>query len=414
MAAGSAGGADPVVSGRYGLLVPCGDAFVRAYTSGGVLRWEFRTAGIPGKPIPRPEGIYVPTAAGTVALISGEGKLMRQFRDTGGRFFAAPAAGAEGIVTAAGRRLLRLSFREDRQRAAQLPFTPLAGTAREGRIALFGKEGAAAVMSDREGGAKEEVRTLRMPPASVMPVLFGDGLLAAGGKDWVVYAYRCAVPDVRDVRDVPKKRERDEEPGTAYSGGSAAAKVLRETILGSGERELLAELLDTAERVLESRSPEREEMNYLRAVEKVLLEGVRNPEFRDGRIINDFPELRQQAAQLLGTHGDLSSREQLLELLKNEWAEVVIDKAVQALSELGGIGDGRGTALLLRKLRSTSGRRDDSLAAAAIHYVRREFRFHGELRTTTIELLQTIYQGGYSRSLRLRAMETLRGLKGDA
>lgn len=415
----------PVFSRRYGLLVPCEDAFVRAYTPGGILRWEFRAAGTPGRPIPRSEGIYSATAAGTVVLVSAEGTLVRQFRDTSKRVFTAAAAGDSGIVTAAGKELLELSPGGERQRAAQLPFTPLAGTEREGRIALFGKEGAAAVMHAEANGDIREVWTLRMPPASVMPVLFGEELLAAGGKDWVVYAYRCAasgggadgkngVPGEVSRDAAQEKWKRGEKLVRKYSVGSEAAEVLRETILGSGNRELLAELLDTAERVLESRTPEREEIGYLRAVEKVLLEGVRNPKFREGRIINDFPELRQRAAQLLGVHGDLASRERLIELLKHEWAEAVISEAVQALSKLGGTGDGRGAALLLRKMRGEAGRRDDSLANAAIDYVRREYHFHGELRPSSLELLQSIYQGGYSRSMRLRAMKTLRGLKGDA
>jgi hypothetical protein len=428
--------AEPVFSPRYGLLVPCSDDFLRCYSPGGVLRWEFRAAGTPGKPVLQSDGIYLPNAAGTVALVSSEGHLLRQFRDTGRTTFAAPAD--SGILAVAGRELLRLSPDGERETAGQISFTPLAGSGEEGRIALFGRQGAAAVLP----ASGLAVRELTIPPATALPVFFGDALLAVGGKDWIVYAYRCSFRDgssgsrhdpavERPADGMPADGETADAMSAEGPGGSngsrerresrassagrvSAAALMREALLGSGDRSMLKELLDRAEEVLKSRSPQKGELEYLRAAEAVLTEGVLNPKFRDGRLINDFPELRRQAAELIGRHGDLYSRRPLFELLRYEWASGGVTETVHALASLGGTGDGEGIAFLLRKLRSGSSVSGDALAAAAIEYVRKEFRYHGILRRESVELLQTIYLGGYGREVRLRAAEALRGLKRDA
>jgi hypothetical protein len=189
---------------------------------------------------------------------------------------------------------------------------------------------------------------------------------------------------------------------------------MREAMLGSGDRSLLKELLDQAENILESTSPRKSELDYLRAAEAVLTEGVLNPKRRDGRIINDFPELRRRAAELVGRHGDLRSRQPLFELLRYEWSAGGVRETVDALGRLGGVGGGEGVSFLLQRFRAAGSSVGDALAAAAIDYVGREFRFHGILRPDAVELLQTIYLGGFSRKIRLQAVETLRGLKRDA
>jgi hypothetical protein len=271
-----------------------------------------------------------------------------------------------------------------------------------------------------------------MPPASALPVFFGEGLMAVGGKDWIIYAYRCekgaASPagagweeqqaELRESEQGPRQvAEQGPETAPAGAGGAigvTAAQLMREALLGSGDRELIEELLEKAERVLESREPRPGELEYLRAAEAVLTEGVLNPKFRGGRLINDFPELRGRAAELLGRQGDLGSRRPLFELMQYEWAAGGVGKSVEALGRLGGVGSGEGIAFLLGRLQAGGSAIGDGLAAKMIDYVGREFRYHGIVRRDAVELLQAIYLGEFGRAVRLKAVETLRGLKRDA
>lgn len=417
----------PVYSARYGLLVPCSDGFLRSYSPGGILQWEFLAAGIPGRPIARSEGIYLPNEAGTLALVSADGHLIRQFRNIGAVRFAAPAAKlgtpGEGVLAATREEVLHVSLSGGRKRIALLPFAPLAGSAAEDRLAFFGRQGAVAVVSPASG----ESAALQIPPATALPVFFGEGLLAVGGSDWIVYAYRCGseqgdspaeagAESGSEGRGATSRQDGRPESGAADSGAESvsAAGLMREAMLGSGDRSLLKELLDQAENILESTSPRKSELDYLRAAEAVLTEGVLNPKRRDGRIINDFPELRRRAAELVGRHGDLRSRQPLFELLRYEWSAGGVRETVDALGRLGGVGGGEGVSFLLQRFRAAGSSVGDALAAAAIDYVGREFRFHGILRPDAVELLQTIYLGGFSRKIRLQAVETLRGLKRDA
>jgi hypothetical protein len=186
--------------------------------------------------------------------------------------------------------------------------------------------------------------------------------------------------------------------------------------LAAGSRERKSKILDTVESRLRSSAPMPHKKAYLSVLEHLAKEGVLEPEYRRGEIVNDYPEIRSEAVRLLGIYGDVATVRLLRSVLANEWDATVTLACVEAIGRLGGLADGSGLGLMRSMVASESFNGNDPsvFASELLAAVERISVYRGRVSGDVMEILRSIYLGPYPRSVRKEAISTLRGLKGSA
>lgn len=135
---------------------------------------------------------------------------------------------------------------------------------------------------------------------------------------------------------------------------------------------------------------------------------------RSGRTINDFPSVRARAVQLLGSVGGPLAQSTLHHVLIKEQDPFVLAQAVTAIA---GAADAPSADLMkdmasLVTRMSAQRRPDNALAAAVVRAVQRFNERFGHIDDPDIfRALISIAQGGYSTTIRRRALEVIDQLR---
>jgi hypothetical protein len=96
------------------------------------------------------------------------------------------------------------------------------------------------------------------------------------------------------------------------------------------------------------------------ALDYMSKEGLANKIMRQGKVINDFPPVRQQVAVELGKMGTAKATELLIQLCRNETVPYVLWEAIRALGDIGVNENGNAVAVILFKLQGINERTPDS------------------------------------------------------
>ena len=135
-----------------------------------------------------------------------------------------------------------------------------------------------------------------------------------------------------------------------------------------------------------------------------------------GRVVYNNPEIRRDAAELLGEVGGPQSRSALLEVIEYEREPMVLSQAIHALGHVGLDDDGRGAVRLARVLNRENAQDnpDNNLMYVTLMSMERLAVDQADQLATSalVNSLIQISTGPYNRLVREQARRTLAVLGG--
>jgi HEAT repeat protein len=142
-------------------------------------------------------------------------------------------------------------------------------------------------------------------------------------------------------------------------------------------------------------------------------EGRRNWARENGRLVNNFPDVRRQSAKYLGQMGTEEARGSLLEILQYENEPMVLQEAIKSLGDIG-LNDNNETvnyiAFVMRRYDSTNP--DNLMALATIDAFEKIARNNkGISSREAVETLIRISEGQYVTPVKERARQLLAELR---
>lgn len=138
-------------------------------------------------------------------------------------------------------------------------------------------------------------------------------------------------------------------------------------------------------------------------------EGVSRMVRVNGRLMNDYPEIRREAAELLGQVGGEISRNVLIEMAMQDQEPMVLAEAVYSLGLIEPDDTGRVEALISSLIRTQDAvRPDNNFAYAAISALENIGKNKsGKVNPEVFVSLIQIAQGNYIRAVREKANKVL-------
>jgi HEAT repeat protein len=142
-------------------------------------------------------------------------------------------------------------------------------------------------------------------------------------------------------------------------------------------------------------------------------EGRRTVARENGRVTNNFPDVRRQSARLLGQMGTAEAQRSLLEITQFENEPMVLQEAIKSLGDIG-INDNNETvahiAWVMRRFDNLNP--DNLMAIATIDAFEKIARANNGLNSPeAIQLLARIADGHYVTPVRERARQLLAELR---
>ena len=196
----------------------------------------------------------------------------------------------------------------------------------------------------------------------------------------------------------------------AYLQEAIEMMIIRETSrTDSREQKLIAlEYIGTA---LERGSTNDE----IRAtLEFLSLEGTQNQVRERGRLMNDYPEVRRQAARHLGTLGTPEAKAALIRICTAENEPMVLQEAVKSLGSIGtnDNDDSVNAIVWIANRFNYTTAPDNLLALAAVDSLDKIAQRNNGIRDPgAIQLLIRIAEGSYAPPVRERARQALIDLR---
>jgi outer membrane protein assembly factor BamB len=409
----------PVIGVAGDLYVASTDRNVYALRSWGVIMWNALLAGVPGAPAISEDGlIAIGTDIGTIVALDPGGSILWDLVSKSP--FLPPVIGREHIfaATAAGE-IFALDFSGEvvwKTKAPEALTGPLAVTAGNDLLVLSARE---RLLKYRDDGVESGGLDVRGSGSLFTVSPSGKYLFAR--SDWLVYAYKGSLPlgegwpqTGRDPAHTSSRMERTGSSNWLDQFRDDVEFVYLEHLVGDRSREsklMAAAIMEDQILVNESIQP------YLSVLLASLAsEGTVRTELELGRVLNDFPEIRRAAAELLGQVGTLQSGDLLIRLLTYEYDSAVQRAMIRALGALMSDRTGMATAAISTAVLSDlrGGREPDSrMALEVLRSIAAIHKYNGEMpHELGHEALFEIYRGDYPKYVRERALEVMRSIGG--
>lgn len=261
-------------------------------------------------------------------------------------------------------------------------------------------------MEAYQGNTGSLIRRRPIPQPAVEPLFHESGRIIIGGKDWVVYSFLSPAGPPKQ----PKPENTPQQSLRSFSSDTLSTAEL--ALLEEGGRSQYQLLMEDLRARLEKTSAEKNYPGLIALLTKAAGVGVLNPVRRDGVYINDFPEIRAQAVDLLGKYGTLASQQFLLELLEYEWDDQVQLQIIKAIGTLQSDLSGSVLETIRNKVESENKPITENplITAEIIRSIKAVCTYSGTVGPDAMNSLMHIYQSDAPRSLRRLAIQTLRDL----
>ena len=193
--------------------------------------------------------------------------------------------------------------------------------------------------------------------------------------------------------------------------GSVEVQVISSLVAENGRGEKL-KALEFIRNMIDKGKANDKNTDVIGLLEELGAEGTSKQVVENRRLINDFPEVRREAAELLGQVGGDQSREALLNMAIKDKEPMVISEAVYSLGLIGG-GDqsARVEAVITNLVKSQDAIRPDSnFAFAAVSALEMLGKKNsGKVSQEVFAALIRIQNGNYIRPVREKAKLVLDG-----
>jgi len=144
-------------------------------------------------------------------------------------------------------------------------------------------------------------------------------------------------------------------------------------------------------------------------LESLSLEGTQNKARMAGRLVNDHPSVRRQAAKYLGDLGTKEAKNILLKICASDNEKMVLQEAVKSLGTIGinENDDVINTIVWIMNKDTNSETPDNILAIAAIDTIEKLARQNKSADPNAIQVIARIMGGPYANPVKLRARQAL-------
>ena len=185
-------------------------------------------------------------------------------------------------------------------------------------------------------------------------------------------------------------------------------QILKEKAF-SGDREMKDLVLDDIEAMLaeDSIGEDNNEVEFI--LQYLGMEGTTNTVIEGRRLINNFPEIRRRAAELLGKIGGEPAKDALLTMVLRDNEPMVKAEAAYALGTIGLNPNNEVVRALSYALDAQDFTRpDDNFAFAVLLAFEKIAEKNGGINEPEVfKILVQIAQGGYVRKVRAKALQVL-------
>jgi HEAT repeat protein len=214
-----------------------------------------------------------------------------------------------------------------------------------------------------------------------------------------------------------EEQQEEQEPRTIeelYLSQDIELQIIRSQAI-SPDREMKLLALQSIRSMVEDGSLTDDNPGLFVVLESLALEGTGRTVRSEGRIVNNYPEVRRQAANVLGEVGGERAREVLVQILREDPETMVLSEAVYALGAGDIENDDRSLAYIVDVLdsQSTAQIPDNNLAYAALLTIDKIAEKRGGVSDPEIlDAVLNVATGSYIRTVRLKALDTIDQLRG--
>jgi hypothetical protein len=183
-----------------------------------------------------------------------------------------------------------------------------------------------------------------------------------------------------------------------------------QSLAGVDSRDMILLLLGKIRDRINDNSIGKSTWYVVRLLERFSGEGLLNPVYRSLKVTNSFPDVRAEAARLLGMVGSTRSRHALIQVISNEYDAVALSAEIEALGFLASDPDGASSRAIAEALsRAGMSPPDDRIADAVLDALERIGAYEGGVGDpAAIAAVLAISAGDFSRQIRSRALSVLR------
>jgi HEAT repeat protein len=144
-------------------------------------------------------------------------------------------------------------------------------------------------------------------------------------------------------------------------------------------------------------------------LEYLSLEGTQNKARMSGRLVNNYPNVRRQAAKYLGDLGTKEAKTALLKICTSEDEKMVLQEAIKSLGTIGmnDNDDVVNTIVWIMNKDTNSDNPDNILAVAAIDTIEKLARQNKSADPNAIQVIARIMGGPYAVPVKQRARQAL-------
>ncbi|MDR1931169.1 MAG: HEAT repeat domain-containing protein, partial [Treponema sp.] len=149
------------------------------------------------------------------------------------------------------------------------------------------------------------------------------------------------------------------------------------------------------------------------ALEFLGLEGVLNRARENGRLVNNYPDIRREAAKYLGQMKTPEARDTLLKMVYADNEPMVLQEVVKSLADIGDDDNGRTTSVIARVVEKFDILAPDNLLAlSALEAFEKLGASGGGIKDPNIiSMLIRIAEGNYIRPVQDRAKQILLNIR---
>jgi len=404
-----------LLGGDETILVSAADRRLYAFTPWGQFKWSLPLATVSCPPALGDGGtVILGTNGGDVIAVSAAGDVLWRYA-AGGSITGLLSAGSR--IVAVVNPAVVVGLADDGSEAWRV------GTAAtlDGAALLTGSD---IVLVLRSGALQRATPqsgvtgSFSAPTVGKVTLDRGKRILL-GGRDWVVYCYGLADPSTVSSTDPWPQASHDQRhsgrsQSRAEAGNLGYLSLLPDylylqSLAASGTHDADLLLLSEIRSRVEAGSLGKSTWYAVSLLGRLAGEGLFTLVYQYNRLINNFADVREQAAGLLGATGSLRSRDELIRLLGAESDPVAMAAQIGSLGALASDPDGA-SARAIAEAFSHHGLYppDERLARAAVGALAEIGSYHGGWTDPIcVGTLISIARGGFSQEVRSDALDAL-------